>query len=512
MISVRHVQGVQKIRRNYENALCNLQINSCNHQHSYNNHIGHLVQKKNFLVVNAKEEALLKKIIDMLFAFVFLYSPKTLQHDLLYGKRFNPARNSGTYLKNGGIEMAEKIMQGLRVVDMSIMIAGPTTSRTLGDWGADVIKIENYNGDTLRPLGMNLMSPIDDDENPTFHIANANKRLIPVNLKTPTGLEIVHKLLTEADVFITSFRQEALVRLGLDYDTLSLKYPKLIYAHVLGYGEKGELKDRAAFDFSTYFGRSGFMDIIADREGPPPFNAPAFGDNQLALSLLAGINAALYNREKTGKGDYVHASLYHVGIYALGFVHAADYYEHTLPGTHTDPQSPLVTVYKCSDGKWLYIASPDYITYFPKVCNLLGMPEFGQDEEYNDIMGMLMHKIEIRDRIQEKIIEKTSLEWAELFAAESIPAERIFSSKDVREDPQVYANDFMKWVTHGNGNKSPMATTPTRLRSMGNGFDYEFLPGGIGAEAKEILGEMGYSEDDMKKLKDDGVINFGEFL
>ena len=407
--------------------------------------------------------------------------------------------------------MASKILKGIKVVDMSIMIAGPTTSRTLGDWGADVIKIENYNGDTLRPLGMNLLSPIDDDENPTFHIANANKRMIPINIKTPAGLELVHKLVSEADIFITSVRTEALKKLGLDYDTLSQKYPRIIYAHVLGYGENGPLKDRAAFDFSTYFGRSGFMDIIADRNGPPTFNAPAFGDNQLALSLLAGINLALYNREKTGKGDYIHSSLYHIGIYALGFVHAADFYEHTLPGTHSDPQSPLVTVYKCADGKWLYIASPDYITYFPKVCDLLGLHELGQNEEYNDIMGMLMHKIEIRDMLQAEIIKKTTLEWAELFAEASIPAERIFSSKDVREDEQVYANDFLKIVTHGNGNKSPMATTPTRLRSMGNGFDYEFLPGGIGAEAKDILKELGYSEEDMKKFKDEGVINFGEF-
>jgi crotonobetainyl-CoA:carnitine CoA-transferase CaiB-like acyl-CoA transferase len=392
------------------------------------------------------------------------------------------------------------------------MIAGPTTSRTLGDWGADVIKIENYNGDTLRPLGMNLLSPTDDDENPTFHIANSNKRMIPVNIKTKEGQEIVHKLVSEADVFITSLRKDALVRVGLDYETISEKYPRLIYAHVLGYGEAGPLKDRAAFDFSTYFARSGFMNIIADSQGPPPINSPAFGDNQLALSLLAGINMALYNREKTGKGDYVHASLYHMGIYTLGFVHAADYYEQVYPLTHSDPQSPLVTVYKCSDGEWLYLASPDYITYFPKVCDLLGLHELGQDEEYNDIMGMLMHKIEIRDMLQAEIIKKTAYEWAELFAGASIPAERIFSSKDVREDEQVYANDFMKWVTHGNGKKSPMATTPTRLRSMGNGFDYEFLPGGIGAEAKEILAELGYNEQDMLRLKEEGIINFGEFL
>ena len=103
--------------------------------------------------------------------------------------------------------MASKILKGIKVVDMSIMIAGPTTSRTLGDWGADVIKIENYNGDTLRPLGMNLLSPIDDDENPTFHIANANKRMIPINIKTPAGLELVHKLVSEADIFITRDRK-----------------------------------------------------------------------------------------------------------------------------------------------------------------------------------------------------------------------------------------------------------------------------------------------------------------
>ena len=402
------------------------------------------------------------------------------------------------------------VMQGVKVVEMATYNAGPTAARILGDWGADVVKIENYHGDTLRPLGMNLLAPIDDDENPVFFMANSNKKIIALNIKTQEGLDIAHKLISEADVFITNTRTDALKRVGLDYDTLSLKYPRLIFGHILGYGEEGPLKDRPAFDFSTYFARSSFMSTMADKNGPPTSNAPAFGDHQLALAIAGGIGAALYGREKTGRGDYVHASLYHMGIYGFALLMVSDYYEASYPITHDEPLSPLVTVYKSKDDKWFYIASPDYLTYFPKVCDVLGLEELKNDERYNDIVGMLTNSVEIKRQLQEAIIKFDVDELVTMFLDGNIPSEKVFTIPDVRNDAQVWANDFMVEVEYKNGSKGQMVTSPIRLKSMGKGFDYQRIPGGLGAESADVLRDMGYSDADIQKLKEIGAVNFGD--
>ena len=141
-----------------------------------------------------------------------------------------------------------KPLQGVKIVDLTTYLAAPTTVRVLGEWGADCIKIESAKGDPARTQGAVFNMPFLDDENLAFDVANMNKRFITLNLKSEKGLEIAYKLLGEADVFVTNTRTKSLVKLGLDYDTLKEKFPKLIFAQVLGYGENGPEKDTAGFD------------------------------------------------------------------------------------------------------------------------------------------------------------------------------------------------------------------------------------------------------------------------
>lgn len=402
--------------------------------------------------------------------------------------------------------MSEKILSGIKVVELSTYLAGPVCARILGDWGADVIKVEGVRGDPVRSLGMNLLTPTDDEENPVFFFANANKSIISLNLRTDDGKEILQKLVSEADVFITNNREDALVSMGLDYDTLKEKYPKLIFAHVLGYGEKGPQAARPAFDFTTYFARSGFMNVMPDAESVPTANVPGFGDLQLSMFLAGGIAGALFKREKTGKGDYVNVSLYHVGIYDLGIILAGQPYATVYPWSRSVPLSPICCTYKCSDGEWYYLGSSDYNVYFPKVCRALGLDEWAEDPEYCSIMGMLSNSKEIREKFDEIFACKTSHEWEKIFTEADVPSERVFKLEDVLEDAQAWDNDFFVKLQYENGGSSPLVTTPVRFKSAGL-FDYR-LPGGVGCDTIDILEKLGFSKDKIAALKDSKIVNY----
>ena len=175
-----------------------------------------------------------------------------------------------------------KPLQGVKVVDLTTYLAAPTTVRVLGEWGADCVKIESAKGDPARTQGA------------VFNM--------PLNLKSEKGLEIAYKLLEQADVFVTNTRTKSLVKLGLDYDTLKEKFPKLIFAQVLGYGENGLEKDTAGFDVTCYMARGGVFGTTVNRGDAPMIPTNGFGDFQVSLALASGICAALYAREKSGMG------------------------------------------------------------------------------------------------------------------------------------------------------------------------------------------------------------------
>ena len=163
-------------------------------------------------------------------------------------------------------------LEGVKVVDLTTYLAAPTTVRVLGEWGADCVKIESAKGDPARTQGAVFNMPYSDEENLAFDVANFNKKFITLNLKDPMGQEIAYKLLSQADVFVTNTRTKSLVKLGLDYDTLKEKFPRLIFAQVLGYGENGPEKDTAGFDVTCYMARGGVFGTTVNR-GDAPMNS-----------------------------------------------------------------------------------------------------------------------------------------------------------------------------------------------------------------------------------------------
>jgi len=223
-----------------------------------------------------------------------------------------------------------KPLSGIRVLEFSTFVAAPVCARMMADLGAEVIKVERPEGDPWRITGVSYISSrFSDRQNPVFDIYNSGKKHVALNLKTPEGMEAFHKLLENSDVLITNTRPKALHKLGLDYEDLKERYPKLIYAILLGYGEKGPDKDMPAFDTSAFWARGGFLrDMSLAGEHYNPVEPPSsMGDTVSGYLLLAEVCAALYRRSQTGLGDCVRSGLLHNSIFTMGTMNIITQYQ-----------------------------------------------------------------------------------------------------------------------------------------------------------------------------------------
>ena len=210
-----------------------------------------------------------------------------------------------------------KPLEGVKVVELSFMMAGPSCCRYLADWGAEVIKVEKKTGDTFRFYPPTMGMPATQDCNPLYDDLNAGKRCISLDITKPDGMAAFHKLLAQADVFVTNNRQKALDKNGLDYDTLKEKYPGLIMAQVTSYGRKGPRRNDPGQDTISFWVSSGFnADMMVETDNSyPVFGSNGAGDFITGLGLAYAVVCALYKKKETGLGDYVENSLYGMGLW-----------------------------------------------------------------------------------------------------------------------------------------------------------------------------------------------------
>ena len=250
-----------------------------------------------------------------------------------------------------------KPLEDIKVVELSTYIAAPSTAEMLCNMGAEVIKVENFSGDAQR-VEDTRFPDYDRGFKPFFDVYNAGKKSICIDIKNKAGRAVLMKLIEQADVFLTNLRIPALKRLGLDHDALKDRYPRLIYAIGLGYGEKGPDANAPAFDHTAFWARCGFLlDMAPITEDYHPVYPPSsVGDNFTGMTLAAEVCAALFNRAKTGRGDYVRSSLFHNGVFAMGAMQIAT----QQPGgsVYPRPRQKLGVAsgdYKCKDGRYVYI-------------------------------------------------------------------------------------------------------------------------------------------------------------
>ncbi|HEX9832269.1 MAG TPA: CoA transferase [Mycobacterium sp.] len=208
-------------------------------------------------------------------------------------------------------------LEGVKVVELGVWVAGPAAGGILADWGADVVKIEPPAGDPARMFGR--MLGIEDGSSPPFELDNRGKRSIVLDVTTAQGRVTARELLSGADVFITNVRPSALARMGLDFAAVASDNPALIYGLITGYGESGPDSDRAAFDVAAFWARSGLAHLLTRPGDTPPFQRGGMGDHMAGMTLAGAVCAALVARGRTGKGQMVSTSLYRQGAYTVSF-------------------------------------------------------------------------------------------------------------------------------------------------------------------------------------------------
>lgn len=407
--------------------------------------------------------------------------------------------------------MAENIkmpLEGIKVVELATVVAAPTAGRMLSAYGAEVIKVESLTGDDYRVAGNFECVVCEDYKNPLFTIQNSGKKLVSIDLKQPDGKKAMLRLLDGADVFLTNVRTGGLQRLGLDYESLHERFPRLVYAHFSGFGPKGPVASNPGFDSTAFWLRSGPM---ADWQVPGsfPFNPTyAFGDMATSSVLFSGILMALIGRECTGHGTRVDTSLFASGIWcnAVAVVSHQPQFGGKRPLDPLRPADPFSQFYMCSDGKWIGIFDNEYQRDLPKFAKLFGMPDLVENPEYASLSALAESDaiVEFVQRLNELFLTRSSGEWREYLSSNNVSCEVMHCIRDVSTDEQALANGYVKELKFKDGLSVMMPRPPVHFS------DYEqrdYVPTGrIGEDTDCVFMAMGYTEEEISQLRDKKTI------
>lgn len=400
------------------------------------------------------------------------------------------------------------ILQGIRVVDWTRYMAGPFAGAMLGDLGADVIHLEQRGrGDPERELskifGYSLVLP--KGRQAQFEVFNRNKRSLAVDLNQPEGREVVYRLVDSSDVFLTNCRGRAIQHYGLDYETLSQRNPRLVYAHATGQGSRGPDRDKPSVAL-TVCARSGWM-MVCGGEGEPPTNiADGIGDLSLSFLTAYGVMAALLARERGLGGQKIEtsqlASLITQNTLAMipTLLLGKEYPRHN----RAKPPMPIGhNYYKTKDGRWVAIAAFQHDAWEP-FCRALGMPQLAHDPRFDTPEKREENSRGLVALLDGVFASKSSPEWEAIFQQHDTLAAPIKSPPELLSDPQVLANDYIFTWEHPD-------LGPVRLV----GFPVKFVKTPcqlhrpapqLGEHTQEILKEIGYTPQEVERLRAREVI------
>ena len=399
-----------------------------------------------------------------------------------------------------------KPLEGIKVVDLTTYMATPATGRILGEWGADVIKVEAAKGDPCRVTQAAVFNmPMSDDENLAFDMVNLNKRFISLNLKSDVGSEVMDKLLSQADVFITNTRTKSLRKLGLDWETLHAKYPRLIMGHGLGYGKKGVEKDDPGFDVTCYMARGGVFGTTVNRGDAPMIPTNGYGDLQASMFLAAGICAAIIGRSTTGEGDYVTCALQHAGVYTLMTGMISAQYGNPYPKSRLEVICPFNNVYMTGDGKYIAMCDPEYDRDYNKIMGLIGREDLIDDPKYVNCVKMNEAGLnsEVVGVLDDALAKTTAADALKLFKDAGIPIELCQTPLDIYEDQNVWDNDYLVKIKYPDSQRN-IPTVPIQFESQPAP---DYTPTGmLGSATVDIMKELGYTDEQIDAALADGAV------
>ena len=395
------------------------------------------------------------------------------------------------------------LLEGIRVVEMGLWVAGPSAGGILADWGAEVVKVEMPTGDPMRTL-YSALSGSKESRCPPFDVHNRGKRSVAIDVNHADGNALAHRIVATADVFLTNMRPQFLRRARLDHEHLLATHPRLVYGILTGYGLVGPDKDAPGFDMAAFSARSGISHRATPPGGVPPTLPGGMGDNVTAIALVAGILGALLHRERTGRGQLVATSLLRTGMFcesmelsaflALGKVMS--------PPSRTRPQNPLMNSYRAADDKWLWLIGAEAERHWAPIVKALGVPELLEDERFGNSRDRRRNAEALVAAFDEVFARRTRDEWAGIFAEHDIWWAPVNAFEDVVGDAQAQAcGAFVEVPTlAGDGAMQKSLATPldfgacpVRLREP---------PPQLGGDTDAVLHELGVSGDEVARLRE----------
>ena len=402
-------------------------------------------------------------------------------------------------------------LSGIRILDLSRILAGPVCTQLLGDYGADVIKIEKPGaGDDTRSWGPPFVKDTNgyDTRESTFYLsANRNKRSVAIDITRAEGQALIRKLLAKCDVMIENFRVGALSKYRLGYEELRDEFPGLVYCSISGFGQTGPYRDRAGYDFLAQ-GMGGIMSVTGEPDGMPMKVGIGITDIMTGMHASTAILAALRHRDATGAGQHIDLSLFETQISWL-YYHAVEYLNTgENPARLGNAHASVVPyeVFETSDGHVILAAGND--GQFARFCEAAGHPEYAADPMFATNPARIRNRAELLPLIRGIFRNRTTDEWVALLEEAGVPCGPINTVSRVFDDPQTVARKMAIEMPHPQAGKVGLVAAPAKM--SGTPLSYRRPPPVCGEHTTEILRDvLGLSANEIARLEQDGITQSG---
>lgn len=397
-------------------------------------------------------------------------------------------------------------LTGIRVVEAGRFASAPSCATILADWGADVIKLEPLDGDPARGPGSIIGGAGPSVVNPRFDVHNRTRRSIALDLKHPEGQVLARRLIGGADVFVTNIRTAALSRIGLGNALLCRENPRLVYGQVTGYGP-GDEEERRSYDHGAFWSYSGMAALFQDGSGRPPQPAGGMGDRATGSVLAGAVSAALFARERTGRGDHVSVSLLRTAFWLMAS-DVADVLSHPdrvrPTARHTAP-IPTVNCYRCSDGRWLWLQVMTPERDWPRLLEALDAQWLDTDPRFRggDPRLLASSRPDVIEALDEIFRGHTLAEWSERLTAVGLtfaPVQDLATA--VRDQVSAPTSGAFREIPRPGGAYTTVGS-PAAFEAAG--LEPGYPAPGAGADTRAVLGELGLAPDEIDRLQREGV-------
>ena len=403
------------------------------------------------------------------------------------------------------------LLKGIKVIDAASFIAGPASTTILSDFGAEVIKIEPPKiGDSLRHLIMRTRRVNPQSERDyCWHLTSRNKKSLALDLNSEKGQEILRELVKDSDVFVTNMPEKTRQKLKIRAEDLLPINDRLVYGSLTGYGENGEDSHRTAFDVLAWWARSGLMDVVRPSDNSSPGSIPiGMGDQPSGVALFASIMTALYRREKTGKGGEVYTSLMANGAWSNGSYIQAGLFNADFPDRQIEaPLHPFGGRYKTKDGRFLLLAIIDAAKEWPKFLKAMNLEYLNEDEKFSSFKNLNSNFRDLYKILEEKFAQYNLSEVIDKLKNSGVTFGFMNKSNDLSEDQQFLDSEVLiKYDSKAFGDNSLTVNSPVFLKNEPKKIPEKGPE--LGEHTKQILLSLGKSEQDIKQLKKEGIIDF----